>query len=127
MTPAGVMRPMAFASSSVNQRLPLGPMAMNSGSLGGVGVDELGDHAVGGQTADAIRVGSVNQMLPKGPVVIPVAPTLLFVDTVISVSSWTGSRPADTTLPMTVSSANHRPTRVRPAIRTPMEQARREV
>ena len=38
MTPAGVIRPIWLASSSVNQRLPSGPAVIQSGRLPAVGM-----------------------------------------------------------------------------------------
>ena len=53
--PSGVSRPTLLPPNSVNQRLPSGPVVIPKGALDGVGRDEFGDRATGGDSPDYCR------------------------------------------------------------------------
>src|SRR5260221_10283870 len=69
--PLVVIRPMLFPVSSVNQRLPSGPVVMPPGSLGVVGTGNWVIAPLVVIRPILFPEDSVNQTLPSGPRVMP--------------------------------------------------------
>src|SRR5260370_24014596 len=71
MIPLVVIRPMLFPVSSVNHRLPSGPVVMPPGSLGVVGIGNWVIAPLVVIRPILFPEDSVNQTLPSGPRVMP--------------------------------------------------------
>ena len=104
-TPVGVIRPMP-PFSSVNHRLPSGPVAIPSGRLPGVIPAENSWTAPAGVMSPMRPASSANQTLPSGPPVMPRGPLLGLMPAGVSSVAIGGDGVRTAILPV-CSSVNH--------------------